>query len=126
MVAEMPSLSPPSVGRIPTIDIDAPKIPADLLSNFRLTPKPGREAISTFYLVRAAVLDVQPKQTNLLVTLGTPEGDLITATMPWVDTDIIGELCWVILVVHPQPGSPDHCHILRIWSCDPLSEFGSW
>ena len=103
------------------LDQIAPRVDPDLLPSFGVARKPERESASRYYLLRAAPLDIEPKATGLLVTLGTPEGDLLEATLPRLDLRLRGELCWAVLAVHEGPGSyPLHRHVLGLWPCDPL------
>lgn len=100
------------------LDLIAPRIPNRLLADFGVSCRPGREDSSIFYLLRAQILVVDPRPTNLLVELGTPEGDVILATMPWLDSRVLEHLCWVVLTIHPTDGDRWHRHILRMWPTD--------
>src|SRR4051794_32389595 len=57
----------------------ASRLGPELLDNFGVAYQ--AERASTYYLVQAEALHVEPKATNLLVTLGTPEGHLLRATL---------------------------------------------
>lgn len=101
-----------------TLDLIAPRLSPDLLTSFGVRRKPTREPDSTYYLFRAAVLSVEPRRTNLLVKLGTLDGDVVLATMPMFNTSLLGRLCWVVLATHPSEFGRPHRHILRLWPCE--------
>ncbi len=100
------------------LDLIAPRLSPDLLASLSVRRRPDREPDSTYYLFRAAVLSVESRRTNLLVKLGTLDGDVVLATMPIFITNLLGRLCWVVLVTHPTNHGKPHRHILRMWPCE--------
>jgi len=90
----------------------------DELAAFHLVPRQDSHYYHLF-AAPVAVVRLPPGPDGVayqLLTLLTPEGDEVQATLPRFDPELAGQLCDAVLVTHPDPWgrSRAHAHVLKL------------